>query len=434
MPQTETELIILGGGLAGISLAYFYQGRSIILEKEKQVGGLCRSFDLNGVKYDIGPHIIFSKNQAVLDWHRQLIPVNKLRRSNKIYHQGRFIPYPFENGLYALNAADKKYCLQTFLKNPYRAYSADTMQQFFLKTFGAGITNLYLRPYNAKIWKWDPAFLDTQMVARIPQPPDSDIIAAANGIKREGYLHQLHFYYPRAGGIASLVQAYQAGLREKSTIINSVGLKKIERQNGKWNVTTNRGVFRSRRLVNCLPLTQLICLINSPRAVQSAAQQLRHNSIHIVVVQVKKDQLGHNLAIMLASPDIIFHRLTKLNYLGSNYRLAGGGTTLLAEITFRPDLRSAIPSGQSLVKRVINDLLKLKFINESDVLASAVRTFDYAYIIYDLNHRSAVDLVLGYLKTRGIMSVGRFAEYAYINTDQVVEKTQAAARLLATKH
>ena len=64
---------ILGGGIAGLSLAYFLKHKSVILEKEGEIGGLGRSFSLNGISYDVGPHIIFSKNKEILDLHTSLI-------------------------------------------------------------------------------------------------------------------------------------------------------------------------------------------------------------------------------------------------------------------------------------------------------------------------------------------------------------------------
>ena len=64
---------------------------------------------------------------------------------------------------------EKEYCLQEFLNNPYENYIAENMQQFFLKTFGEGIIKTYLQPYNEKIWKYDPTFMDVQMVERIPK-------------------------------------------------------------------------------------------------------------------------------------------------------------------------------------------------------------------------------------------------------------------------
>ncbi len=95
---------ILGGGLSALSLAYFLQEHpqvtSIeILEKEGAPGGLARSYAFAGLHYNVGPHIMFSKNKEVLDLMVGLLGdnVHKLRRSNKIYHDGRFVKYPFEN-------------------------------------------------------------------------------------------------------------------------------------------------------------------------------------------------------------------------------------------------------------------------------------------------------------------------------------------------
>ena len=56
--------LILGGGIAGLSLASFLTQPSIILEKSKTLGGLCKSYHLNNIAYDLGPHIIFSKDKT----------------------------------------------------------------------------------------------------------------------------------------------------------------------------------------------------------------------------------------------------------------------------------------------------------------------------------------------------------------------------------
>ncbi|HEY1490944.1 MAG TPA: NAD(P)-binding protein, partial [Verrucomicrobiae bacterium] len=88
---------ILGAGLSGITLAYFLQEdkkvKSVeLLEKSEKPGGLCRSYLFAGIGCDVGPHIIFSKNKEVLDLMVRLLGdnVHKLRRSNKIFHDGRF--------------------------------------------------------------------------------------------------------------------------------------------------------------------------------------------------------------------------------------------------------------------------------------------------------------------------------------------------------
>lgn len=167
---------ILGGGLSAISTAFFLQERQdteeiLILEKEKRPGGLCRSITKDGYTYDIGPHILFSKDKEILSLMLEMLDKkNDLRRSNQIIYKGRYVQYPFENDLSKLPKEDLEYCVAHFLNNPYEKYEAGNMLQFFLKTFGEGITNTYLRPYNEKIWKYDPGFMDTQMVDRIPKP------------------------------------------------------------------------------------------------------------------------------------------------------------------------------------------------------------------------------------------------------------------------
>jgi len=65
----KTDIAILGGGVAGLSLASFIDRQAMVLESQPVVGGLSRSYDMNGIAYDIGPHIIFSKNKQVLDMH-----------------------------------------------------------------------------------------------------------------------------------------------------------------------------------------------------------------------------------------------------------------------------------------------------------------------------------------------------------------------------
>src|SRR5690606_28599277 len=111
------------------------------------------------------------------------------------------------------------------------------------------------------------------------------------------------------------------------------------------------------------------------------------NSIHIVTVQVKKDKIGNHFALYLPEKEIIFHRLSKLNFLGDAYCLPDGGSTLMAEITFRPGSYLSTLSREQIEKRVAEDLEKLGFITQNDITAVETRTFKYAYVIYDIDHR-----------------------------------------------
>ena len=422
------NVIILGGGIAGLSLASFLSCKCTILERQEQVGGLSRSYELDGVSYDIGPHIIFSKNKEVLDLHTKMIETNRVRRSNQIVYKGAYVKYPFENDLGKLPPEDRERCLKEFLNNPYENYAANNMLQFFLKTFGEGITHSYLQPYNQKIWKFDPSCMDMQMVERIPKPPKEDVIASANGVETEGYTHQLFFNYPAFGGFQTLVDAYSDRARDRSEIRTGVEIKSIQKKADQWVVSTNQGDVSGAKLINCMPLHELFKYLAAPIQVTAALDALLYNSIHIVVLHVKRDSIGNHFALYIPDPDVIFHRLSKLNFLGENYCRQGDASTLMAEVTYRPGSYLGSLDRKAIEERVIGDLEKLGFIKADDVVSVETRTERYAYVIYDLDHRKNVDLVLSWLREQSIESVGRFAEFEYLNSDGVVEHTLALAQ------
>src|SRR5262249_40641759 len=78
-------------------------------------------------------------------------------------------------------------------------------------------------------------------------------------------------------------------------------------------------------------------------------------------------------------------------------------------------------------ERVVADLARLNVLDPEDVLDVDVKTFPYAYVIYDLDHRKNTDAVLGHLARQGIACAGRFAEVEYLNSDGVVERTRKLA-------
>jgi len=424
------SVIILGGGLAGISLAGLLKDRSVILERESEAGGLCRSFDFEGIRYDIGPHILFSKNKQALEALASATQTHELKRSNKIFHKGKFIKYPFENELSALDPQERDYCLNEFLHNPYRNYVAQNMLQFYLKIFGEGITRTYLQPYNEKIWKFDPSYMDTQMVERIPCPPDEDIIKSAKGEETEGYKHQLYFKYPVSGGIQSIISGLKSRLKDNCEIRTSVSIEKISHANGIWTVKTNQGEFKADKLVNCMPLHELFDHIDAPAEVDYSLGRLKYNSIHIVLVKTKKDKLGKNFAVNIPDRSVIFHRLSKLGFLGSNYQTIDGESILLAEITFRQDSSIAGISEYDIANKVCEDLVAAGFVPKGSIQSSAVKTFKYAYVIYDLDHRRNTDIVLKYLSSIGIGCCGRFAEFEYLNMDAIMDRAMKFAEKL----
>ena len=425
---------ILGGGLSAISAAYFLQenksvDKILILEKEDKLGGLCRTFNTNGIEFDVGPHIIFSKDKEILDLMNGLLGENleRHRRSNRIIHKKKFVQYPFENDLSKLPKEDVDYCVNGFLHNPYESYETKNMLQFFLKTFGEGITNIYLRPYNEKIWKFDPSFMDVQMVERIPKPPKEDILKSAQGETIDGYLHQLYFTYPKTGGTEALIKAFISRLGSKIKICTNSKVTCVEKKGNKYKIKAENQIFETDRIISTMPVNEFCHIYkdsNMPEEIINASDNLKYNSIIICIINVKPDYAFENYAFMVADKNVIFHRISKLDFMGKYYHKENS-TTYMAEITYRKNDLNDKSNNKQIIEKIIDGLKTIGFINsEDDINFYEIKRFEYAYVIYDLNHRKNMDLIKEYFKKQEIYLNGRFGSFEYLNMDAIIRQSK----------
>lgn len=419
---------ILGGGVAGVSLGTFLDSEHevTVLEAASQGGGLAGSHHFQGFDYDVGPHIIFSRNPKILEFMKEVGGdlLGQYTRSNQIWFKGKLIKYPFENFLGLLPEDEKRVCLEGFLENPYEDFKSQNMLQFFLKTFGEGITSTYLRPYNEKIWKFDPAFLDLQMVERIPKPPAQDVIDGADGRFKEGYTHQLFFYYPKQGGIQTFFNRMVERLPKNTTYQTGQRVTRVRPAATGWEVTTESKTFRFDHILNCMPLLDFLGLLDVPLpdAIQKASKRVRYNSMAYGLAVFKKDQAGNHFAFNVPEKDIVFHRLSKVNFIGDEN--PKDKSAFLFEVTYRLESSIARLSDRQISEAVVSGIEKMGFIDPKDLIGVDVKRVKYAYVIYDLPHRSTTDEILGFLAERNISCCGRFAENEYVNMDQVIERAQ----------
>ena len=313
-----------GGGLSTLSLAYFLQEHprvtSIdILEKESAPGGLARSYAFAGLHYNVGPHIMFSKNKEVLDLMVGLLGdnVHKLRRSNKIYHDGRFVKYPFENELSALAHPRAGLVPRVVSRQPIRAVRPQDDAGVLFGHIRRGHHEHLSAPYNEKIWKFDPAFMDTQMVDRIPKPPPEDIVKSTRARPAKATCTSFTSTIRSAAvcRLCSTRSSAACGRKWPSASVRAsiASYKTAQMARGHCR----RQSREYDRLISTIPIPELICRLQPsvPQPVANASQDLKFNSIAICMVHARRDHLGDNFAVMVPDRDIIFHRLSKLDFL-----------------------------------------------------------------------------------------------------------------------
>lgn len=434
------RVIILGAGLSGISTAYFIQEfdwvESVaLLEKESRPGGLCRTIEKDGYLYDIGPHILFSKDKEMLELMLSVLDgKNDLKRSNQILYKQNQIQYPFENDLSKLPEEDLTYCINAFNHNPYENYEASNMIQFFLKTFGEGITNTYLRPYNEKIWKYDPAFMNTSMVDRIPKPTQEEIRRSAAGETIEGYLHQLYFSYPSHGGIEAVPNGFLKRLKPAKCVVHTgKTVCGVERARGGYTVqTADGGVYEADMVISTIPVQALAAAGRDvPEEIRECVNNLRYNSIAISFVRTPYDLCGENYAFMIPDKNVIFHRISKMDFLGDSYH-HGNEATYMVEVTYRKNDGVDIMTDAKLREKICGGMVEIGFARrKEDVDILDITKYEYAYVIYDLNHSGNMAKIRDYYARQGIVLNGRFGNFEYWNMDRILRESFELSKKLS---
>ena len=421
---------ILGGGLAGISIAAHLEQDCEILEKESRGGGHCQTVQEQGFTYDAGgPHIIFSRNQQMVDYMVSLLGsnVHQSRRNNKIFYKGRYVKYPFENGLYDLDPQDRFECLYHYIKNDYPAPQTN-FKEWIYHHFGKGLAEKYLIPYNEKIWNVSAEQLGLEWVeGRVPKPPVEDVIKAAVGVETEGYTHQLYYKYPTRGGIEALPRALEKRLHSKVVPDFTVG--RIWKDRGQWCVTNGRTTRRYDKLVSTIPIQELALAVSgTPPEILAAVGALRYNSL--MTVTIGFDCPGPDYtAIYVPDPEIRFHRLS-FPASFSPHNAPAGKSVIQAEITTNPGDGTHEMSDEEILADVISDMENMELGRPSEVCYSRVLRTKYGYVVQDDEHRPHLRQAKAYFEQIGIPLCGRVAEFEYINMDVCIERAMKVAERL----
>lgn len=433
------KIAILGGGLTGIVAGYLLNKKGLefeVLEKEKQPGGLVRTLQETGFTFDIGgSHIIFSKNSDVLDFMLALLGENKTRniRNTKVLYNGYYIKYPFENGLANLPKEETFECLNTFIQSLIRKEKGElvkpnNLREWFYYTFGKGIAEKYLIPYNEKIWKYPTENIGLDWVERVPAPPAEDVIKSALGIETEGYTHQQRFYYPKTGGIEALIKPMESEIKRKITC--NFEVKHLKKSGSIWKITSKRNEEKSfDKVISTIPIQRLVEAVEAPTEVKTASALLNVNSLITVMLGIDKEKINNFSWLYLPHIGVLPHRVS----FPSNYSplvAPPGKSSVLAEITCQFGDRVWNMAENKLMNQTIEDLHNLRIIDKANVCFSKVKKSEYAYVINDLNYTHMLHIVNKYFRNIGIDILGRFAEFKYLNMDACIENTMNYVKTL----
>lgn len=404
------KIAILGAGISGLSLFdimdRFYGIRADLYEMEQQIGGLCRTRQTDGFTFDMsGGHVYNSRFERVNNYVFSLVDKEKWtcsKRRSKIDFEGEIIDYPFEFALHMLKPEIAAECIID-LFNVNENVKASNFKEFLINKFGKKIFELYLKPYNEKIWKMSLNNISSDWVeGKMPNPNKKEIIL--NALSRnsdETKMVHSNYYYPKEGGIQSLIDHIGANIP-----VDHLGekIETIEFEDNHAYVNGNKYDF----IIWTMPLKVLNTAIKSiPVSAANSIGDLKYNNLLTLLFSCEKE----NDYSWTYIPDKSFipHRIVYQGNL-SNKCCPDGRSSMTFEVT-RPQLYD--------LKEIINQI-KARY-NVEELID--YHFTEYAYSIYDLNRKENMRIINSYFKGKPIVFHGRFANWEYPNMDVCINNS-----------
>ena len=418
--------VIIGAGLSGLSAAYHMGSGYSVLEREGEVGGLCRSVETRGYTFDLAPHIFFSGSQYVNGLVNELLDGDLIRQRRRayIYLRGTYIEYPFEVNLHGLPQEIIDECIEGARHR--LGIQPRNFMEWIKATMGEGIAKHYMVPYNEKIWKYPLDEMNIDWIAgRVPSPSVEEMVKGAQGKVEREYGPNAYFQYPRLGGTGAIPNAFARKVKEIS--LNSKVLEISPAGKHLSVVYTRNGEqqrIKADRILSSVPLPELVKMIKSaPEEVVKASERLVYNSLVCLNIGVDREAISDKHWLYFPEKEYIFNRISFPMNL-SPETTPRGKNSIVVEVTYR----GMRPDPNETKHRVREGLIKAEILREGDKLeVFDALDFKYSYIVYDFQHRRNVNLIQTYLKSIRVSSMGRYGEWEYLNMDKAILSGKKAA-------
>ncbi|HED24555.1 MAG TPA: hypothetical protein ENN91_05460 [Firmicutes bacterium] len=408
------EILILGGGMSGISAAGHagLAGReAMIFEAEDRWGGLLDNFTVKGFRFDQAVHFAFSNNkhfQKVLDGINCHVhypePYN--------YESGRWLKHPVQNNLFPLPAEERVEAVLSFINRPAQDDGAD-YRGWLEQQFGKVIAERYPARYTEKYWTVPPEKMSTDWIGnRLYRPSLEEVLFGAMTDRTPATYYLPKMYYPKKGGFRTVLEKLARGLdirTNKEAVHIEPQKKYVDFADG------SREYYNL--LVSSVPLPELVRLIaGTPRAVLEAAAGLWATSIALVSLGFCSPQAGEHLWFYIYDREILPAR-AHAPYRKSPDNVPPGCSSLQFE-TYFSRYKPLPLEGEALVEHILATVEKLGLAEKKDVAASDYRVLPYGNVVFDRGMVERRDFVLKHIRDCGILSVGRFGEWDYLWSDQ----------------
>ncbi len=480
------KVVIIGAGPAGLTSAYelLKDGKKdyevVILEESNDIGGISKTVKYNGNRMDIGGHRFFSKDERIMDFWKELMPLQgansfddeKLGREKKlsengpdpekednvmlirtrvsrIYYLKKFFDYPislklqtFTNmGLFRTIKAGFSYLKAKIMKK-----KEDSLENFYINRFGKALYSMFFEKYTEKLWGRHPSEIDSSWgaqrvkgvsISAVIKDALSKLFGKKNKQNVETSLIE-QFWYPKYGPgqlwetLAEKIEN-MGGTIKKHYSVKTINIKNNKIISVQCNVDGKEEIIEGDIFISSMPVKDLISGLKGdvvPKEIIDIAKGLPYVDFQTVGVLVKKMKLENKTKIKtlgnivpdcwiyVQEPEVKMLRFQIFNNW-SPYLVKDAENTIWIgiEYTCQEGDKYWNMTDEEFSQFAINELASINIIDKEDVLDSHRERVKKAYPAY-FDTYEQIDKLVNYLnKFSNLYCVGRNGQHRYNNMD-----------------
>ena len=406
------EIIIIGGGISGLSLASYLGDRDyLILESDNELGGYCRTIKTENFIWDYSGHFFHFNDNEIKDKLISNIDceIFNIQKKSKIYYKDSYIDFPFQYNIDQLDKSEFIDCLMD-LYNSNNNEVSDNFKEYVYNHLGESISNKFIIPYNEKLYSCDLNSLDYDCMSRFfPKVTFNNVIS---GMKNKSFKsYNDNFIYPKEGAFAFIKSILKDIPDDKIKIneeVNSIDLEnKI--------IKTNNEIYKFDKLVSTIPFKKLLQM-NGEKT-----EYFKHNKVVVFNIGFDKPSIVDTHWIYYPG-DEIFYRVGFYDNI-----LLTNKMSIYVEI--------GLPSNKEvdeklLLESVLSDLRRVNLINDHNLLEYKMLVLNPAYVHINKESNEKYESWSKQWNPNGVFSIGRYGSWTYCSIeDNIIQSKKISEQI-----
>ena len=424
MPSDHVSYLIVGAGISGLAFANFIPSDDyLILEREPEVGGWCKTIRKDGFIWDFSGHFFHFRHPEIEAYLRGRLPQDEVvtvLRDSRVLYKGHWVDFPFQKNIHQLPKEEFVECLTDlyFRQEDGQAQqaAAPSFKSMLYEKFGQAISEKFLVPYNEKLYACELDELDREAMGRFFPYADLDAVMR-NMRAQDSSTYNSTFTYPRHGAIM-YVQALMRDLAPEKVCLGE-GVESVDL--GQKRVLTSKGrTLTYDHLISSAPFDKLLAITGLPQEEGTFS----YNKVLVFNLGFDKKGLEQVHWVYFPEKSIRFYRVGFYDNILNTDRMS-----LYVEIGYPAQ---AAWDTEAELERVLHDLRASGIVTDQELVSWHSIMLDPAYVHITSASKAAFERLHQSLSYAGVHSIGRYGGWTYCSIEDNIVEARALAKSLGT--